>query len=193
MITMQKNTRVKKNLRRFPALWEFQDWIFLFEKHFSKSRDNGKRRTSGSDEADETRFTLDETSAARCCIRRRQDSFSFERRKHASQRSGGGKPANPSEQTAIKFISRTFCAKPCLSPFVSEIAPQMWRSGVSNPQYWSNHCGWSFFFHSRNFNETCDVNAMRRALFNFYAPYLKISLKFCQNFLFPLANRQGCK
>lgn len=63
VIKMQESTRVKKlsalfNVIRIPRL------DFPFRKHFSKSRDNGKREASGSDEADETRFTLDETSAA---------------------------------------------------------------------------------------------------------------------------------
>lgn len=104
-------------------------WDFRFPRTARGARrDNGKDR-SGSDEADETRFTM---KRARC--RRRRGSFSSVRGKGARVDEGSDerKVANPSEQTAIKFISKTFRAKPCLFPFVSEVGRDRGRNNVSN-------------------------------------------------------------
>lgn len=90
----------------------------------SLSRDNGKER-SGSDGADETRFTSDETRRARC--RRRVEAAFLPRDENARvNEEMKGKVAESERTNGNKIhLGKTFRAKPCLFPFMSEVGGEM--------------------------------------------------------------------
>ena len=138
---------------------------FLFLKALKVARQQkGEKRWSGRNEV-----YLNKTKKQRCC--RRRGNFSSVSRKRARWKKG----SESEQQMAIKFISKTFHAKPCLFPFVSEVG----RNG-SETTFRIHSVGHAQVAIANSFNRWNDLeeeesNETRASLYDIYTPRTRIS------------------